>query len=170
MSFLNMLFDAVTPPQDVPDECALPRTAFAEPPQVLDQFTCQICHDVASHPCDVRCGHVFCYGCLSEWCKTKRSCPTCRASIDRVSVSELSTGMAKRLSLHCPNGCATKHTFGNRRELIKHMYDCKETLKATAAKKDVALSALKALLARKDEAISALNADNADMRKLLRQN
>ncbi|SCU73200.1 ring finger containing protein [Trypanosoma equiperdum] len=50
-------------------------------------FSCAICYEVASEPVVTRCGHLFCWRCLSRWLHPPRSavnteCPVCRGRVD----------------------------------------------------------------------------------------
>ncbi|KAI9561213.1 hypothetical protein GHT06_012169 [Daphnia sinensis] len=49
-------------------------------PQQLDYDTgqCAICLSPQADRSRPRCGHVFCFDCLKEWCRVKLECPTCR--------------------------------------------------------------------------------------------
>ena len=44
-------------------------------------FDCNICFDQAREPVVTRCGHLYCWSCISEWLKTGvHECPVCKAS------------------------------------------------------------------------------------------
>ena len=45
---------------------------------------CMLCLDPMKDPSAGGCGHVFCWGCVLEWCQDRRECPLCRAPL-RVS-------------------------------------------------------------------------------------
>lgn len=40
--------------------------------------TCILCSSEMLSPSCGPCGHIFCWTCLIEWCKTKKNCPLCR--------------------------------------------------------------------------------------------
>ncbi|KAL6949988.1 hypothetical protein ACO0QE_000657 [Hanseniaspora vineae] len=40
--------------------------------------TCILCSSEMISPSCGPCGHVFCWTCLVEWCKTRKNCPLCR--------------------------------------------------------------------------------------------
>jgi predicted Zn-ribbon and HTH transcriptional regulator len=51
---------------------------------------CQVCTELLYQPFNLSCGHVFCYGCLVDWFKEAKRCPTCRERvIERPTVSYL---------------------------------------------------------------------------------
>ncbi|KAF3248758.1 E3 ubiquitin ligase [Orbilia oligospora] len=43
--------------------------------------TCVVCQDLLFEPYSLGCGHVFCYSCLRDWFRQKRTCPECRARV-----------------------------------------------------------------------------------------
>ncbi|KAH8611792.1 Zinc finger C3HC4 type (RING finger) Ring finger domain [Trypanosoma vivax] len=48
-------------------------------------FSCPICYNTAAQPVVTRCGHLFCWGCLSRWLRRPSAlpeCPTCRGRVD----------------------------------------------------------------------------------------
>ncbi|KAF8416700.1 hypothetical protein EV426DRAFT_709585 [Tirmania nivea] len=49
--------------------------------------TCVICQDLLFEPYSLQCGHVFCYTCLLDWFHHKKTCPECRAVVDRQPAS-----------------------------------------------------------------------------------
>lgn len=39
---------------------------------------CGICRSEVSEPTSTDCNHVFCFGCISQWCNVSNSCPLCQ--------------------------------------------------------------------------------------------
>lgn len=48
-------------------------------------FNCAICLDTASEPVVTRCGHLFCWGCLDHWLRSRHGGPVCPVCKGRVS-------------------------------------------------------------------------------------
>jgi len=42
------------------------------------QRTCTLCLDPLRDPSVTTCGHVFCWRCVSDWCRERAECPLCR--------------------------------------------------------------------------------------------
>eukprot|EP01111_Echinosteliopsis_oligospora_P016049 TRINITY_DN6549_c0_g1_i1.p1 TRINITY_DN6549_c0_g1~~TRINITY_DN6549_c0_g1_i1.p1 ORF type:complete len:436 (-),score=114.92 TRINITY_DN6549_c0_g1_i1:25-1284(-) len=42
---------------------------------------CPICQEKLASPIILRCSHIFCEDCVSEWLQREKTCPMCRASI-----------------------------------------------------------------------------------------
>eukprot|EP00697_Spironema_sp_BW2_P010727 gnl/Spiro4/26085_TR13010_c0_g1_i1.p1 gnl/Spiro4/26085_TR13010_c0_g1~~gnl/Spiro4/26085_TR13010_c0_g1_i1.p1 ORF type:complete len:183 (+),score=7.65 gnl/Spiro4/26085_TR13010_c0_g1_i1:89-637(+) len=42
---------------------------------------CVICNEIFHEPHRAKCGHSFCYECISTWLARSETCPTCRAPL-----------------------------------------------------------------------------------------
>ena len=53
-------------------------------------FECNVCFEEAKEPVVTRCGHLYCWHCLSEWLERGAlDCPVCKASVTRETVIPL---------------------------------------------------------------------------------
>ncbi|CAD2108720.1 hypothetical protein YYG_01415 [Plasmodium vinckei petteri] len=52
-------------------------------------FECNICFDDVRDPVVTRCGHLFCWFCLSAWIKKNNDCPVCKAEVTKENVIPL---------------------------------------------------------------------------------
>lgn len=67
--------------------------------QTLDDgaFCCSICYELASNPVTTRCGHLFCYRCISSWFAQcdHTTCPVCKKISSRDSLIPIYTNCDK---------------------------------------------------------------------------
>lgn len=42
---------------------------------------CMLCLSYMKDPTCASCGHIFCWGCILDWCKERLECPLCRSNI-----------------------------------------------------------------------------------------
>ncbi|CAC9696349.1 E3 ubiquitin-protein ligase RNF5, putative [Plasmodium sp. DRC-Itaito] len=62
-------------------------------------FECNICFDDVRDPVVTKCGHLFCWLCLSAWIKKNNDCPVCKAEVSKENVIPL-YGRGKNSSDH----------------------------------------------------------------------
>ena len=48
-----------------------------------DEFRCPICYDIIKEAFITKCGHSFCYLCITKHLEHKSQCPTCRKFLKR---------------------------------------------------------------------------------------
>ena len=53
---------------------------------------CAICQEKYVQPIKLRCKHVFCEECVSEWFERERTCPLCRAVIKPAGLQNYGDG------------------------------------------------------------------------------
>lgn len=65
--------------------------------EVPDGFCCDICQSALHKPVLLRCGHVFCKGCITRWSRDKTDChcPSCRVGINSDEVSVVNEALSK---------------------------------------------------------------------------
>ncbi|KAK8203042.1 Pex12 amino terminal region-domain-containing protein [Phyllosticta capitalensis] len=63
-----------------------PRYDLADPATMAwvgpgrQQRKCTLCLEEMKEPAVTTCGHVFCWGCIGDWCRERPDCPLCRQS------------------------------------------------------------------------------------------
>lgn len=51
-------------------------------PYISEQSrNCMLCLSYMKDPTCASCGHIFCWGCILDWCKERLECPLCRSNI-----------------------------------------------------------------------------------------
>eukprot|EP00759_Apiculatamorpha_spiralis_P052016 PhF_6_TR5582/c1_g2_i12/m.8006 len=56
---------------------------------------CPICQQVSLQPVQLKCMHVFCLPCLSDWRSRQKNCPTCRAPIAPQDGTKVNNNLVK---------------------------------------------------------------------------
>eukprot|EP00923_Selenidium_pygospionis_P027092 GHVN01048658.1.p1 GENE.GHVN01048658.1~~GHVN01048658.1.p1 ORF type:complete len:287 (-),score=22.91 GHVN01048658.1:45-905(-) len=46
--------------------------------ETTEGLKCPLCYNICEDPASTPCGHVFCWGCVEQWCSTTPVCPFCR--------------------------------------------------------------------------------------------
>ncbi|KAF9349220.1 hypothetical protein BGX34_001919 [Mortierella sp. NVP85] len=55
----------------------------------MENLRCSICMEVLEVPTMIKCGHVFCRGCIDKAMESSRVCPMCRNPVNRSKMIEL---------------------------------------------------------------------------------
>lgn len=55
----------------------------------VENFSCNICLDLANNAVLATCGHLFCWHCLYQWLLVSQICPVCRGACDVDSVTPI---------------------------------------------------------------------------------
>ena len=50
---------------------------------------CPICYEIMQAPIILACGHTFCEDCAQEWCGRDRTCPLCRAPVQKKDLQRM---------------------------------------------------------------------------------
>nr|XP_043617088.1 uncharacterized protein LOC122588931 [Erigeron canadensis] len=67
--------------------------SYATPEQVLEAGDlCAICQEKMQAPVLLRCKHIFCEDCVSEWFERERTCPLCRAVVKPADLRSFADG------------------------------------------------------------------------------
>lgn len=61
-----------------------------DPKIVVDE--CVFCYSTPVEPVALRCGHIFCYECITRWIRDYPTCPVCRAQIIDARFIEFADG------------------------------------------------------------------------------
>ncbi len=54
-----------------------------------DNGQCAICLSPQTDKSRLICGHVFCFTCITNWCKVKMDCPMCKQAFNSIYMSTL---------------------------------------------------------------------------------
>ncbi|MBA0710356.1 hypothetical protein Golax_009649, partial [Gossypium laxum] len=65
---------------------------------------CAICQEKMHAPILLRCKHIFCEDCVSEWFERERTCPLCRALVKPADLRSYGDGSTKLLVLQAGVG------------------------------------------------------------------
>ncbi|XP_024991920.1 E3 ubiquitin-protein ligase RNFT1-like isoform X2 [Cynara cardunculus var. scolymus] len=67
--------------------------SYATPEQVIEAGDlCAICQEKMQAPVLLRCKHIFCEDCVSEWFERERTCPLCRALVKPADLRSFGDG------------------------------------------------------------------------------
>lgn len=93
--------------------------------EIRNNFECSIClSEFPGKQGLLKCGHAFCYECISEWMETNNTCPICRKEGPKKIVQLSSVPDV----LKCLNGLNFKYVFAehiNTKIENKKCYSCK---------------------------------------------
>ncbi|GAB67286.1 c3h4-type ring finger protein [Plasmodium cynomolgi strain B] len=81
-------------------------------------FECNICFDDVRDPVVTKCGHLFCWLCLSAWIKKNNDCPVCKAEVSRENVIPL-YGRGKNSSEHKYSNVEEPRPTPKRKESVR---------------------------------------------------
>ena len=97
------------------------------PDEIDDELLCQICCQPLVDPVDTPCSHTFCYTCLRDHLKQKKSCPIDSSPVRNRDVrpaSILVRRLLDKLTVVCPNNAYCDDTM-QRCALEVHLkYQC----------------------------------------------
>ena len=73
---------------------------------MADKLECSYCNEVLHDPVLLApCQHLNCGGCLSQWFKSSKACPTCRQPVQKVFKSYQNKNMVEILLAQRPELC-----------------------------------------------------------------
>ena len=101
--------------------------------ELMQNLECRICKNMVSDPVQCHKGHVFCRGCLAEWMKRKKQCPTCSVVISAESIGSVLS--AKNMMDDADVYCFTRLEAligGNDSDSGSHTSDVEEDEEAAA--------------------------------------
>ncbi len=93
-----------------------PTTVFKQH-ELATEFTCGICHEVAHRPADIKCGHIYCYSCITQHLRKKNDCPQCARKLikSEVRVSNVLKLKVEQMEVKCEHheaGCQWTGVMG----------------------------------------------------------
>ncbi|GJJ72634.1 E3 ubiquitin-protein ligase RFWD2 [Entomortierella parvispora] len=144
--------------------------------KLLSDYHCPICRSLMKESFISRCGHSFCYLCISQHLTEKQDCPLCRSSLtrDQIFPNFLLTSLLERSTGYVDSEEDTelrtklRHDLLDQREFTREEID--DMLSTLRAKKrkleatdeqvelEVLLDFLRNTRAEKEEALARLNA------------
>lgn len=76
--------------EDLSSSSSLRNRTKDQPKKPSGHFECNICFDDATEPVVTRCGHLYCWACLSSWLdRGQLECPVCKAGVSCENVIPL---------------------------------------------------------------------------------
>ena len=98
---------------------------FTKPSAISKHLYCIICSYPFQNPQRLNCGHTFCSDCIHSWLKKNKTCPHCRAKLNRKAISRdlIAYNIINELEVRCRfKGCAWT---GLLESLESHAKTCK---------------------------------------------
>ncbi|GAW81758.1 E3 ubiquitin-protein ligase RNF5 [Plasmodium gonderi] len=81
-------------------------------------FECNVCFDDVRDPVVTKCGHLFCWLCISAWIKKNNDCPVCKAEVSKENVIPL-YGRGKSSSDHKYSNAEEPRPTPKRKESVR---------------------------------------------------
>src|SRR5690606_1580151 len=91
--------------------------------KISEHFKCSICFNIAFPPVKTKCDHLFCQSCLSEWIRTKNTCPIDRSELPTdLVVDKFIYRVINEYTVKCTNfeaGCKWTGCLENQEKHVK---------------------------------------------------
>ena len=104
-------------------ESCFPAEVFCDKQTILENYQCPIMWGVLNNPVKGRCGHTFCYYCISTsfGIDGRKRCPVCRQDLGRLVKDNNLKNKIGKLSAKCPHpNCAWTGTL---KKLQQHIIE-----------------------------------------------